>query len=75
MNFVDSVNNVSNNVVKYSNHDYSNALLACKVQKIIGRPLTMTFVHLINKSLLPNYPVTSHDLLAADDIFGADLAL
>ena len=73
VNFVDSVDTVSNNVTKYSNHDYSNTLLAHKVQRIIGRPSTKTFLHLINNNLLPNCPVTSRHVLTANDIFGVDI--
>ena len=61
VNFVDSVDTVSNNVTKYSNCDYSNALLARKIQRIIGCPSTKTFLHLINNNLLPKFQVTSHD--------------
>jgi len=31
-----------------------------------------TFLYFINNNLLPNWPVTSHDLLAAHGIFSTD---
>ena len=43
VNFVDCVDTVRNNVTKYSNHDYSNALLACKIQRIIAHPSMKSF--------------------------------
>ena len=44
-----------------------------KVQKIIGRPSTKTFLSIVDKHLLPNYPVTRDDIIAAESIFGPDV--
>ena len=41
---VNLINTVEDNRIKYSERDYSKAVLARKVQKIIGRPSTKTFL-------------------------------
>lgn len=43
--FVNFVDSVSNNVYKYSNCEHSNALLAHKVQRIIGLPLKISALY------------------------------
>jgi hypothetical protein len=48
-------------------------LLARKIQKIIGRLSTRQYLQIIRNNLLPNCPVTYHDVLAAEDIFGPDI--
>ena len=67
------INTVTDNQYKYSNKDYSQALLARKIQRIIGRPSTRQFVSILNNNLLPNTPVTYHDVMAAENIFGPDI--
>jgi hypothetical protein len=67
------VNTVAQNKTKYTNIDYSRASLARKIQMTIGRPSTSDFLHIIKNNLLPNCPITSRDILAADDIFGPDI--
>ena len=64
---------LANNNFKYSSHDYSKATLARKIQRIIGRPSTQDFIHLVDNNLLANCPVTRMDILAAEHIFGQDL--
>jgi hypothetical protein len=67
------VNTVAHNKSKYTNIDYSRASLARKIQMTIGRPSTNDFLHIVKNNLLPNCPITSRDILAADDIFGPDI--
>jgi hypothetical protein len=70
---VNLVNTVEDNRIKYSQRDYSRAQLARKIQKIIGRPSTKTFLSIVDKHLLPNCPVTRDDIIAAERIFGPDV--
>ena len=41
--------------------------LACQIQKIIGRPNTTAFIKIVEDNLLPNFPVTRNDTLAAEE--------
>jgi hypothetical protein len=67
------VNTVADNKAKYTNRDYSQAVLARKIQKMIGRPSTRHFIKIVENKLLPNCPITKADILAAEHIFGPDL--
>jgi hypothetical protein len=67
------INTVADNQYKYSNRDYSRALLARKIQRIVGRPSTRQFLNILNNNTLPNSPVTYHDVMAAENIFGPDV--
>ncbi len=67
---VTMVNTVEDYGTKYSQRDYSKAELARKIQKIIGRPSTKTFLSIVDNNLLPNCPVTRGDIIAAERIFG-----
>ena len=67
------VNTVANNCSSYTNHDYLRAVLARKLQKIIGQPRTRTFLTIVEKNLLPNCPITRKDILAAEAIFGCNV--
>ena len=66
------VNTVANNKSKYSQRDYSRAVLARRIQKIIGRPGTRKFIEIVKSRELPNCPITPKDILAAEHIFGTD---
>ena len=48
------------------------AVLACKMQKTIGRPSNKTLLKTVVNNLLKNCPVTSSDIETADAIFGPD---
>ena len=67
------INTVSDNQYKYSNKSYSQAVLARKLQKVIGRPNTRDFIRILNTNALPNSPVTYHDVMTAENIFGPDI--
>jgi hypothetical protein len=67
------VNTVDDNKSNYTNRDYSQAVLARKIQNIIGRPSTRRYLVIIDKNKLLNCPITRDDILAAEDIFGSNL--
>ena len=56
------VTTVADNASNFSNADYSQTLLARKLQKIIGRPTTRAFIYFIENNLLPNCPVNHRDV-------------
>ena len=67
------VTTVADNASNFSNADYSQAMLARKYKKIIGRPTTRAFIYFIENNLLPNCPVNRRDVLRAEQIFGPDI--
>lgn len=67
------VETVAANKSKYTQRDYSHAVLARKLQAIIGRPSLKQFKKILDTGLLPNCPLTSQDAMAAEYIFGKDL--
>jgi hypothetical protein len=67
------VNTVASNKTKYTKCAYSRAVLACRLQWIIGHPSTRTFLRIVDDNLLPNCPITRKDILAAEHIFGPDV--
>ena len=69
------VNTVADNSSKYTSREYSQAVLARKLHRIIGRPGTRFFMNAVDKHLIPNCPITRKDILAAEDIFGPDVGI
>ena len=67
------VNTVEDNKSKYTNRDYSRAVLARKIQNIIGRPSTRSYIDMVKNNVIKNCPVTIADIIAAEDIFGPNL--
>ncbi len=67
------INTVADNRSNYTNRDYSRAVLARQIQKMIGRPSTRTFISIVENNLLPNCPITKRDIEAAEHIFGRDV--
>jgi hypothetical protein len=67
------VNTVAQNKASYTNRNYSRAVLACEIQKRIGRPSTKASIKIVENKLLPNCPVTQDDIIAAEHIFGPDV--
>jgi hypothetical protein len=49
------------------------ALLAQRIQRVIGRSSTHDYIHILNNNLLPNIPISSNDITTAEDIFGPDI--
>jgi hypothetical protein len=67
------VNTVEKNKSKHANRDYSRAVLARKLQKVLGRSSTREYWIIVETNQLPNCPVERDDILAAEDIFSPDL--
>ena len=68
------VSTVADNRSRYTNCDYFRAVLAFKLQCIMGRPSMHSYIKLVEKNLLPNCPITCKDILAAEDISGPDIS-
>jgi hypothetical protein len=58
---------------KYSNEDYRRAVLARKIQTVIGRPSVREYVQIVENGHLPNCPINREDILVAEDIFGPEV--
>jgi hypothetical protein len=67
------VNIVASNISRYTNRAYSHAVLAHRLQHIMGRPSTRIFLRIFDDNLLPNCPITRKDILAAEHNFGLDV--
>jgi hypothetical protein len=70
---VTMVNTVANNQSSYTKRDCSRAVLARKIQEMMGRPSTRDFLRYVDNNLLPNCPINRQDILAAEHIFGPDV--
>jgi hypothetical protein len=53
--------------------DYSQALLACKLQGMIGYPSIKDFLWIMEHNLIPNCPIGRSNILAAKDILGPNV--
>ena len=60
------ITTVADKANSFSNADYAQAVLARKIQKIIGRPTTQAFIYFIKNNLLPNCPENHKDVLRAE---------
>ena len=69
------VTTVADNTNSFSHANYAQAMLARKIQRIIGCPTTCSFIHILDNNLLPNCPVNRKDVLRAEQIFGPDVGL
>jgi hypothetical protein len=67
------INMIQDNVHKLSNQDYSRAVSSRKMQRIIGRPSTKTFMQIVNNNLVQNCPIQYKDIINAENTFGPDL--
>jgi hypothetical protein len=67
------VNTVADKKSNYTNRNYKQALLARKIQNMIGRPSLRSFLQIVENNLLKNCPVNRADVLAAEDILGPNL--
>ena len=67
------VSTVAENKSKYSNADYSRAVVARKLIKIIGRPSIRSYLDIVDKKRLKNNPVTRKDVVRAERIWGPDV--
>jgi hypothetical protein len=60
------VDTVASKKSRYTNEDYSRAVLA-------RQPSTKDFLWIVARNQLPNCPITRDDILVAEDIFGPDI--
>jgi hypothetical protein len=67
------IDTVASKKSRYTNEDYSRAVLAHQLQIKVGRPSTKDFLRIVARNQLPNCPITQDDILAAEDIFGPDI--
>ena len=67
------VSTVADKKSRYTNRDYSQAVLARKLQNVVGRPSMKTFLEMVENKWLPNCPISRDDVAAADDIFGPNV--
>ena len=67
------INTVGENRSSYTNHEYSRAILARKIQRMIGRPRTRIFMKIVDNNLLTNCPINRSNIAAAENIFGPDV--
>jgi hypothetical protein len=67
------VDTVASKKSRYTNEDYSQAVVARQLQIRVGRPSTKDFLRIVARNQLPNCPITRDDILAAEDIFGLDV--
>jgi hypothetical protein len=64
---------VADKRTKYTNRSYKQAMLARKVQNMIGRPSLRTYLKIVDENLLKNCPISRPDVLAAEDILVPNL--
>jgi hypothetical protein len=69
------VNTVADNKIKYTNRDYKQAMVARRLQNVIGWPSPRTFIKIVENNLLKNCPVNKADVMAAKEILGPNLGL
>jgi hypothetical protein len=67
------VDTVASKKSRYTNEDYSRAVLACQLQIRVGRPSTKDFLRIVAWNQLPNCPITRDDILVEEDNFGPDI--
>jgi hypothetical protein len=63
---------VAENKSKYTNEDYSRAVVARQLYKILNRPSLKDYLHIVRRNELPNCPITTADIMRAWSIFGPD---
>ena len=67
------VKTVEENKYKYIERDYQRALVARRLQNTIGHKSTRDFLHIVKENLLKNCPITTTDIMAAEDILGTNV--
>jgi hypothetical protein len=58
---------------KYTVRACKRAVVARKLQDVVGRPSTRDHVKIVEGEMLRNCPITRADILAAEDIFGPNM--
>ena len=67
------VNTVEENKSRYTERDYQRALAARRLQNTIGHKLMRDFLHIVKENLLKNCPITTTDIMTAEDILGPNV--
>ncbi len=67
------VTTVADNKSKYPVRDYRQAVIARKLQKMIGYPSTRNFMKIVEGNLIPSCPIDRSDIIAAEAIFGPNV--
>ena len=67
------VTTVAKKAEEYTAREVQQATLARKIHDIIGRPSRADYIKIVDGNLIPNCPITSQDIRAAEDIFGPNL--
>jgi hypothetical protein len=67
------VTTVEDKKSSYMNRSYKQAILARKLQNIIGRPSARDYLHIVENNLLKDCPIVGTDVVAAEDIFGPNV--
>jgi hypothetical protein len=67
------INTVADNKANYTARSYKQALVARKLQNVIGHPSLVSYVDIVNNNLIKNCPINGEDVLAAEDILGTNL--
>ena len=68
-----AVNTVRDNKKNFTNNDYLQAVRAWELQVMVGRPSDKDLIKILKTSSLPNCPVTPHDVIIANKLFGPDI--
>jgi hypothetical protein len=66
------VSTVGAHKCKYSNDDYSRAVITGKIQVLIGQPSLREFLRIVDRLLL-NGPINRSNVLATEDILGPEI--
>jgi hypothetical protein len=69
------LNSVAENKIPYTKREQARALLARKIQNMIGHPSIKDFKQIVaSGNMLPNCPISLRDIIAAESIFGPSIA-
>lgn len=64
---------VADNKKSFTNREFEAARVARKLQNLIGRPSTKSFIDIVKKNLLKNCPINVRDILNAEVLFGPNV--
>jgi hypothetical protein len=67
------INTVAEKKSQYTRRACKKAMLARRIQNVIGRPSTRDFIKIVKGGMLRNCPVSRSDVMTAEDIFRPNL--
>jgi hypothetical protein len=67
------VTTVEDNKSRYTSRAYKLATEARRIQDAMWKPSTRNYTALVKSNEMENCPITTHDITAAEDIFGPNL--